>query len=146
MFVKEFRGIDELGLTFWELMSFIKLICDFSKRLRILKSLQEGDFWIAPVFSVPDISNKWAKLAYDKLIKRAERRKYWLFTKNEKILITVPRRDFTTFINATLSLLPKDTMVQKQPEVEADGTTLHSIEAPASIIEEVLNSNDQLVI
>ena len=38
-FIKEFKGIDALGATFAELMALILNIPDYSKRLKLFKSI-----------------------------------------------------------------------------------------------------------
>jgi len=60
------------------------------------------------VFPVPDFSNEWAKKAFYSLINKAYRRKYWLITKDFTIMVNISRKNFCDFINATLSLLPKE--------------------------------------
>ena len=53
MFLKDCKGLDELGLDCWEIYALILSIEDPLKRLKILQSLRNGTLEIKPVFSYP---------------------------------------------------------------------------------------------
>jgi len=119
---------------------------DYHQRLQLLEAVQKGELMVTPVFPLPQRSNKFAVLAYDKLIGRKGMRKYWLATRDFSVVVTVPAVDFRTFIHATLALVPKDKETKMLNPASSDEGRQDSVEAHESAPLELKTDQGQLVL
>ena len=97
-FIKKFKKTTELGFVFWEFFAIIKCFDDYHQRLKFLKAIQYGDFSVEPVHQYPIYKSKFAREAYRRIFSRADRRKYWFYANNERIMIDVPEKEIRWFM------------------------------------------------
>ena len=104
-FVKDFNGIDRLGLALDELLVLINCAHDDLMRLQMLKALQECKLRIIPIIGSllghGDIGHE----ALLKVFKLKDLLKYWIITEERTFMVQVPVRDCKKFNQATLSIL-----------------------------------------
>ena len=114
MFLKDCKGLDELGLNIWEIYALILSIEDPLKRLKVLQSLRDGDLEIQPVFSYPYHWGAKARATYNMIIGKKEKRKFWLITKDMAIRVDVSAKYIKDFTHASLSMLSRNASAKEQ--------------------------------
>ena len=104
-FMKDFKGIDQLGLALDELLVLIKSTHDDKFRLNMLKALQYCNLKIIPLFT-PLIETKIStQKAFFKLFKLKDLLKYHIIAGGQSTLVEVAAKDSKKFNQAILSVL-----------------------------------------
>ena len=73
-------------------------------RLKVMQELQTGELEIAPVFPYPANWSKIGRNAWNMIIGKKYRKKYFLYLKNKTIQVTVPEKYLRDFVYATMNI------------------------------------------